>query len=299
VKNLLPNPSRRDVTEACQGVVRAHLARIEAGEVRLRIPRPLDQMQVVPGMHFHLTPELLLQVTGRSTMTCPQDAVTFRPGEICIIPRGVPHVERMAGRGGGIHNLVIAFHTQSISFQVNELEPDGRRCMRALERFESSHVRRISEYLDDAVSAQFDRSRTRRTTLQGAMLTHLSALLNLLEGEGPGRRNESFKVTQCRYLVSQYLTDATLSVQRLAEWIQCAPDYLSHLFHAEVGETLALYINRQRVNHAKRLLETSSLNISQIARASGYSDPGYFARVFRRLEGETPRECRRRFACSL
>ena len=283
-----------DLVDLCRRTIAARTKTADAGRLRVRIPWPHEQMRVVPGMHFHLAPELLLQISGRSTMTCPDDAVRFRAGEVCLIPRGVPHVESMDGGGRTVHNIVVAFHKRSLSIQVNCRTRGGRMQVRAFEHFECPHVRRLAEYLDDAVDAFHSRSPGRGALLKGALLAHLGGLQNVLDGRTRRPKAEPFKVAQCRLLVSQNLTDPALCVQQLADAIQCAPDYLSHLFRTEAGEPLVSYINRQRVDHAKRLLDSADLNISEVARASGYADPGYFARVFKRLVGETPREYRKR-----
>ncbi len=69
-------------------------------------------------------------------------------------------------------------------------------------------------------------------------------------------------------------------------------DYLSHLFHTETKERLTHYIQRIRIEGAILALETTALNISEIAYASGFADPAYFARVFKQHKGVAPQEFR-------
>ncbi len=283
-----------DVRKICTKILRERIRSVQCNTLRLRIPKPKDQMKPIPGMHFHLAPEMLVQVSCSSSMKLPSESVTFHPGEICILPRGVPHVETPHGKLQGLHNLVIAYYLRTISFQVNWRKPGGGMRVIAIEHFDAGNVRRASEYLDEVVDAYHTRSTGRKIIIKGAMMAHLGTLLNVLEGDKAVRKDEHFKVVQCRHLVGRNLTDPGLNVQRVANWIQCAPDYLSHLFHRETGEQLSVYINRQRVDHARYLLDSSNLNISEIARASGYSDPGYFTRVYKRFTGETPRQYRRR-----
>jgi len=52
------------------------------------------------------------------------------------------------------------------------------------------------------------------------------------------------------------------------------------------------YVIKARMEEAKRLLKTSEYNVIQIAKKLGYSDPGYFSRVFKRSEGISPKEYR-------
>jgi len=283
-----------DVRELCTLLLQERIKAIQNNAVKLRIPGMKDQMKPTPGMHFHLAPEMLIQVSCSSTMKLPRESITFRAGEICILPRGVPHVETAYGKTRGLHNLVIAYYLRTISFQVNWRKPGGGIRVVAIEHFDAVNVRRTSDYLEEVAEAHHTRYTGRDAIIQGAMLAHLGALLNVLAGHKANRKDEHFKTVQCRHLVGRNLTDPGLNVQRIADWIQCAPDYLSHLFHRETGEQLSGYINRQRVDHARYLLDSSNLNISEIARASGYSDPGYFTRVYKRLTGETPRQYRGR-----
>ena len=83
-----------------------------------------------------------------------------------------------------------------------------------------------------------------------------------------------------------------LSVQHIAELLGCSADYLSHLFHVETKERLTHYIQRIRIEGAILALETTALNISEIAYAAGFADPAYFARIFKQHKGMTPQEYR-------
>jgi YesN/AraC family two-component response regulator len=52
------------------------------------------------------------------------------------------------------------------------------------------------------------------------------------------------------------------------------------------------YLNRYRVEQAKRLLEASSKSVEQISRSVGFPDPNYFTKIFARYTGTSPREFR-------
>jgi transcriptional regulator GlxA family with amidase domain len=66
-------------------------------------------------------------------------------------------------------------------------------------------------------------------------------------------------------------------------------------FRAATGETPIAYVQRIRVERAKRRLEQSSDPIEEISWAVGYEDPASFRRLFKRLTGLTPGDYRRRF----
>jgi transcriptional regulator GlxA family with amidase domain len=66
-------------------------------------------------------------------------------------------------------------------------------------------------------------------------------------------------------------------------------------FAAATGQTPIAYVQRLRVERAKRRLERSGDSIEEISWAVGYEDPASFRRLFKRLTGLTPGDYRRRF----
>jgi transcriptional regulator GlxA family with amidase domain len=90
--------------------------------------------------------------------------------------------------------------------------------------------------------------------------------------------------------------DGDHSVDRLAERVAMSPRHFARVFRAEVGCTPAVYVERTRVEIARRLLETTSLSVDEIARASGFGTPETLRRAFARRVGASPSEYRERFA---
>lgn len=84
-----------------------------------------------------------------------------------------------------------------------------------------------------------------------------------------------------------------LSLNGLAKMLQLSPGYLSTLFHRETGVTLAAHIISQRMKTALRLLQTTRLQIQTVAQLSGFPDPNYFGKLFKRFYGVTPGQYRR------
>ena len=68
---------------------------------------------------------------------------------------------------------------------------------------------------------------------------------------------------------------------------------LSHLFKQQIGYTPLEYIERQRMETAKRLLSTTHLSIKEISGQVGFSDQLYFARRFCLYSGISARTYRR------
>ncbi len=83
-----------------------------------------------------------------------------------------------------------------------------------------------------------------------------------------------------------------LSPNEVAKSVGMTPGHLTTLVRRRTGRALGDWITERRMAQARRLLTESDLPINEIARRVGLSDPGYFARVFRRTNGMTPRAWR-------
>jgi len=104
-------------------------------------------------------------------------------------------------------------------------------------------------------------------------------------------------ISELRRWIAAHLTD-DLSVAALARHLAVTPRHLARLFHAEVGITPGEFVERTRVEHARRLLERTDLTTERVAAESGLGSVETLHRVFRTRLGTPPREYRQRFAAS-
>lgn len=78
--------------------------------------------------------------------------------------------------------------------------------------------------------------------------------------------------------------------EEMASFCRLSTSRFLHVFRIHHQISPIQYLNRLRINKAKELLSHSSLSIKDTAALTGFSDPMYFSRVFRKLEGKSPRE---------
>ena len=74
----------------------------------------------------------------------------------------------------------------------------------------------------------------------------------------------------------------------VADAISVSENYLSQIFRQEMGISLWDYLNRQRINEARRLLDATTMSITEVAAAVGIYDPAYFSRIFHKQTGLSP-----------
>ncbi|MGQ0805660.1 MAG: GlxA family transcriptional regulator [Actinomycetota bacterium] len=86
-----------------------------------------------------------------------------------------------------------------------------------------------------------------------------------------------------------------LSVEHLAAEVAMSERNFSRAFHREVGMTPARFVERTRVDAARRQLEESTMSIDEIARRSGFGTAETMRRTFLRVLQVTPSDYRNRF----
>lgn len=83
-----------------------------------------------------------------------------------------------------------------------------------------------------------------------------------------------------------------LGLNNLAAIFEVNPSYLSSLFKKETGITLTEYVNKKRVDRAKELLQSTNLQIQNIAQRCGILDVNYFTKTFKKYTDTTPKTYR-------
>lgn len=84
-----------------------------------------------------------------------------------------------------------------------------------------------------------------------------------------------------------------ISRWKLADAVNVSEDYLTRIFHREMGLSLWDYLNRYRIFLAAELLQQSNDTIQDIALKTGFQDQAYFCRVFKKLYGLPPGKLRK------
>ena len=95
------------------------------------------------------------------------------------------------------------------------------------------------------------------------------------------------------FLNENYRKD--ISLDDVSREVNVSPYYFSKLFKEESGRNFIEYLTDLRMEHAKDLLAAGSLSVKEISQESGYADPNYFSRIFKKHTGMTPREYRDSF----
>ncbi|MBD1382187.1 helix-turn-helix domain-containing protein [Metabacillus arenae] len=94
------------------------------------------------------------------------------------------------------------------------------------------------------------------------------------------------------YIFKHIYEDLTLA--KLAEHVLVNPKYLSNLFKKEVGIPVTDYIQKTKIDEAKKLMSFSNYSLLEIHALLNFSDQSYFTKVFKKHTGLTPKQYRNR-----
>ncbi|MCH7401315.1 AraC family transcriptional regulator [Belliella kenyensis] len=94
------------------------------------------------------------------------------------------------------------------------------------------------------------------------------------------------------YILTKSHTGIELS--EVADMAHLSKEAFCRFFKDRTGKTFTAFLSQVRVHQASQLLMESDLSIAQIAYQSGFQNLSYFNRVFKRIQGESPKEYRLR-----
>ncbi|MCL6457102.1 MAG: AraC family transcriptional regulator [Gorillibacterium sp.] len=125
----------------------------------------------------------------------------------------------------------------------------------------------------------------RRNLLLQELLLFL--ILDFRAQKSAGDATVAIELTQ-DYMVTHYRQ--SLSVENLARMAGLSPSHYTRLFRKTIGYSPIDYLTHLRVDRAKEMLALSDYRLKPIAESVGYADEFYFSRVFKKIEGVSPRD---------
>ncbi len=266
---------------------RYHLERLRAGKVRVYLPERCQLHTRQKNASFHATPELFIQTGGATDFVCPGTSFRLRAGDMCVIPRGLPHAETPIDLKTAYRVMVFGDHF------VLEGHSDAER--RILSHpsvmFEDDvtllyHMHYLDDLAECSVLPKSDQKAYIRALLEAFLL---AGLYSLTRKPRAVKEIDPPLVVEARKYIRIHLNESSLSVQDIAAALSCSPDHLSRLFRRIEGVKLMTWIAQERVALAKSLLKETRHNVAEVGWAAGFNEPSYFIRIFKRHTGMTPR----------
>ncbi len=102
--------------------------------------------------------------------------------------------------------------------------------------------------------------------------------------------NDTYIKQALQYIQFNY--NRAIQVNDIVSYVGINRSYFSHIFKQKMGISPKDYLQQYRMEHARMLLGNTADTIESVAKKVGYQDPFTFSRLFKKLEGMSPREYR-------
>jgi AraC-like DNA-binding protein len=229
--------------------------------------------------------ELAYYIQGRNTIVQDGDAVLAKEGHLLFLPDTIRNSRSEGGRFKAYY-LSFGFGGDAeLEASVRDLfasiAPGGRPLLAP--GLEAS----FAELLIEVQARRSPPFRVKHAFLHILIQAH-QALLGP-DGGSPthaGGRHRQLVDTVMKELNESYGTRMRLS--DIAGRVGMNERYLNHVFKSVTGTTLGRQLTRIRIDHAKRLLVTTRLPVTEIALEVGFYDAAHFTKMFRSSELVSP-----------
>ncbi|MCK6490384.1 MAG: AraC family transcriptional regulator [Planctomycetes bacterium] len=257
-------------------------------------------------LHRHDNVELVLVTAGTGEHRTEGGAWPLRRGDVFAIPVGMAHGY---ARTAGLHLVNLGYDPRRLSVPLARLAAlPGYAALCVVEPRLRRHQAFAGHlHLDEAALAavlaplaELEAELAQRApgwemAAEGWLL---QILVRLARGYAACSRPQAQVALRLSAVVAhiERNLDARLDQERLARIGNLSRPTLQRLFAAAYGMPVMRYVRAARLARARELLD-GGLAVAEAARRTGFADPSYFARAFRRELAHAP-GARRRFSRS-
>ena len=247
--------------------------------------------------HNHKETEIIIVTNGTVRVSVNnREPFMARCGDIIIINPYEYH-SFAKPTGESFSHICICFdlcilHDDAL---VVELE-NGRLRLSSLISSELSYTSELFEYVKQSV----DLCQNVPQGWELRVVGYLSCFFGILKQFGHICNDvEIYKDEFSKSVISVLKTDyaCELSSGILASRLGLTASYFCRKFKAGFGYVFSEYLCMYRIERSKELLKSSSIPVSEIAEAVGFSSFSYFSKMFKFYMKLTPSEYRKKYAC--
>jgi AraC-like DNA-binding protein len=236
--------------------------------------------------------EICFLAKGTQCYQVGDELFRLKGGDVFVTFPGEPHSTGQAPEEkGNLYWLILDTRPDQVGFLGCE-GAEARKLRESLLRLHPRHFRgrpELRSLLDEMFAVFHDRGYAfRKTALASSLVRFLLKLLEYAGGAGPGAQ-VSPEIQALQDWIERRLTEQDdLRLAKLAERAGLSLSALKARFCQETGIPPGEYILRQKVRKATALLARGR-PVTEVAFELGFSSSQYFATVFRRFVGVSPR----------
>ena len=116
--------------------------------------------------------------------------------------------------------------------------------------------------------------------------------LALEAGQSVAGKKKYRYMEESKKFIQEHYMKSDLSANDISAHVGISPSYFSSLFNELMKESVTSYLNRIRVEQAKKLLSNTKMPIKEIGTSCGFASANVFGRVFKKYTQQSPSQYR-------
>ena len=218
-------------------------------------------------LHSHNCYEIIYFLSGNGTINIDGTSYPITANTCCIIPPNTKHTELLTTYG---EIVFIGFDLNDLEIEKSILKVSDKSILTLFERI-------IEEYS----SQKFGFKQMSEALLDLLIVTYIREM---------GTEGEKCKdMVYIKTYIEQYYNQK-INFSELAVLSGYSYDYFRTVFKQKFGASPQKYLINIRLNHAKHLLESTSLSCTEIAYNCGFSNSAQMTTMLKNKFGKTPKE---------
>ena len=248
-------------------------------------------------VHWHDEFEIIYVKEGIVSLTINDESYVAKKNSIHLINPRELHL--MGSSDPSVSYYAILFPLEFISFQtMDDLENHYMQPLRSGQKRIINELRDpkllqgLYPILDELVSLHPYKDSANRYKCRLLLLQAFFLIASQPDTIFPSvtKSQATTQMEILTYILMHYTENITLA--NLSKEFHLSEKYISRYFkeHFQLGFTQ--YLNHLRLSHARKLLETTALPVTEVALQSGYENVSYFIRLFKKNTGKAPLQYR-------
>lgn len=256
--------------------------------------------------HFHSEFQLFVALKGKGTRFIGDNMQSFEEGDMVMTGPNLPHLWRNdleyfeSNSGLETHGIVIYFPDTFLNNSVFKLEEFS---------FISSLLHKSSRGIQITGKTNLEVTNLMKELLEIEGIESIIHLLKILQKIAV---SEDCKlITEATYINTHKESEKDrmgmvfdfvmhnfrdkISLKEVADICNLSESAFSRYFKSRANQSFSDFLSQIRINHAYKLLQDESMNISQICYECGFFTLSNFNKQFKERSGKTPIEYRKEF----
>lgn len=253
-------------------------------------------------LHSHDFFELVVIDSGRGTHFTLNNSFLLMPGNVFVIPPGLEHGYRDIEE---LRLFNILFDTTLFEYPFFDLRkmPGYHALLRIEPAFRNetglSTLMQLTPQQMAQVIPLVEQMQRECDAIENdigaksqafAYFIHLLVLLCRIYADYPRKDNQTVMRIADALSYLETHTDRPVGTKELIELTNMSASTLNRHFRNATGYSPVEFHIQRRIEQACRLIRSSDLSLTEISEATGFNDPNYFSRQFRKVMGMNPRQ---------